>query len=103
MASREYNLHDGKVGSALTVRLTPKASRDAIAGIAEDGTVKIHLTVSPEGGADNRALVQLLARVLEIPEENIAIIAGEIGRDKIVSILGLDAVSLTNLVRAHLG
>ena len=103
MTSRNYNLHDGKVGSALTVRLTPKASRNAIAGIAEDGTVKIHVTASSEGGGDNKALVQLLVEVLDIPASNIAIIAGESGRDKIVSIVGLNAVTLTNLLRAHLG
>ncbi len=102
MTSRNYNLHDGKVGSALTIRLTPKASRNAISGIAEDGTVKIHVTASPDGGGDNKALIQLLAEILDIPTANIAIIAGESGRDKIVSIVGLDAVTLTKLVRAHL-
>ena len=102
MSSRKYNLHDGKVGSALTVRLTAKASRNAIAGIAEDGTVKIHVTASPADGQDNKALIQLLAEILDIPESDVAIIVGETGRDKIVSILGLDAVTLTKLVRAHL-
>ncbi len=102
MTSRKYNLHDGKVGSALSVRLTPKASRDAISGIAEDGTVKIHVTASPEDGQDNQALIQLLSGVLDIPTSNIAIIAGETGRDKIVSVLGLDAVTLTKLVRGYL-
>ncbi len=102
MTSRRYNLHDGKVGSALAVRLTPKASRNAISGIAEDGTVKVHVTASPENGQDNQALIQLLSGVLDIPTSNIAIIAGETGRDKIVSILGLDAVTLTRLVRGHL-
>ena len=102
MTSRKYNLHDGKVGSALSVRLTPKASRDAISGIAEDGTVKIHVTASPEDGQDNQALIQLLSGVLDISTSNIAIIAGETGRDKIVSVLGLDAVTLTKLVRGYL-
>ncbi len=103
MSSRNYNLHDGKVGSALTVRLTSKASRDAIAGIAEDGTVKIHVTASSADGQDNQAMIRLLAEALSIPEENVAIVVGETGRDKIVSILGLDAVTLTKLVRSHLG
>jgi len=103
MSSRKYDLHDGKVGSALTVRLTAKASHNAIAGIMEDGTIKIHVTASPDDGQDNQALVQLLAGVLDIPESAISIIAGEVGRDKLVSILGLNAVTLTGLVRAHLG
>jgi len=102
MASRKYKMHDGKVGSALTVRLTPKASRNAIAGIAEDGTVKIHVTAPPVNGQDNKAMIQLLTEVLGVPKRNVAVIAGETGRDKIVSVLGMDAATLTGLVRAHL-
>ena len=102
MTSRRYNLHDGQVGSALTIRLTPKASRNAISGIAEDGTVKIHVTAPPVDGQDNQALIELLAKILDIPNANMAIIAGETGRDKIVSVVGLDAVTLTNVVRGHL-
>ena len=59
MSSRKYDLHDGKVGSALAVKLTSKASRNAIAGIMEDGTIKIHVTAPPEDGQDNKALIQL--------------------------------------------
>ena len=103
MSSRKYDLHDGKIGSALAVRLTAKASHNAIAGILEDGTIKIHVTASPEDGQDNQAMIQLLTEVLSIPEADVAIIAGETGRDKIISVLGLDAVSLTKLIRSHLG
>ena len=102
MASRRYKLHDGKVGSALAVRLTPKASRSAIVGIMEDGTVKVHVTAPPIDGQDNAALTALLAEVLELPNENVAIVAGDNGRDKLLSVLGLDAVTLTTLLREHL-
>lgn len=102
MSSRKYKLHDGKVGSAVAVRLTSKASRDAIVGIMEDGTVKVHVTAAPTDGQDNDALMALLAGVLALPVENIAIVAGDSGRDKLLSVLGLDAVALTNSLRNHL-
>jgi uncharacterized protein len=102
MSSRKYKMHDGKVGSALAVRLTPKASRSGIMGIMEDGTVKVHVTVPSTDGQDNEALIAVLADVLELPAENFAIVAGDSGRDKLLSVLGLDAVSLTNILRAHL-
>jgi len=102
MASRKYKLHDGKVGSAISVRLTSKASRNAIAGIMENGTVKVHVTAAPANGDDNIALVKLLADVLSVPESNVAIVAGATGRDKILSVLGLDAITLTRLIREHL-
>mgnify|MGYP003971868461 CR=1 FL=1 len=99
MTSRKYKLHDGKVGSALAVRLTPKASRDAVVGIMEDGTVKVHVTAAPNGGQDNKALTALLANVLGVPQKNVDIVAG---RDKLLSVLGLDAVSLTKRLREYL-
>ena len=103
MTSREYNLHDGQSGAALAVRLTPKASRDAVAGIMDDGTIKVHVTAMPEGGEDNQAMTKLLAGVLDISEKDIAIVAGEVGRDKLVSILCLDAATVTQKIRGHLG
>jgi len=103
MSSRKFDMHDGKIGSALSVRLTPKASRNALAGIAEDGTIKVHVSAPPKDGKDNEAMIKLLAEVLSVPESNIAIVAGDTGRDKLVSVIGLDAVTLTRLVRAHLG
>lgn len=102
MASRKYNLHDGKVGSAISVRLTSKASRNAVAGIMENGTVKVHVTAAPTNGEDNEALIKLLADILSVPESKVEIVAGNTGRDKILSVLGLDAITLTRLIREHL-
>ncbi len=102
MSARKYNLHDGKIGSALAVRVIAKASRDALAGILEDGTIKVHVTASPENGQDNEALIKLLADALNVSESDVAIVAGETGRDKLVSVIGLTAVTLTTLIRASL-
>ena len=102
MSSRKYKLHDGKVGAALTVRLTPKASRNAVAGILEDGTIKIHVTASPVNGQDNQAMKKLLAEVLEVSEADVSIIAGETGRDKLISVLSLNAVAVTKQLRKYL-
>ena len=99
---RKYKLHDGKVGSALAVRLTPKASRDAIVGIQEDGTVKVHVTAPPTNGQDNAALEAILVERLGVPAENVELVAGESGRDKLLSVVGMDAVTLTNLIRSSL-
>jgi len=102
MASRKYKLHDGKVGSAISVRLTSKASRNAIAGIMENGTVKVHVTAASTNGEDNEALMKLLSDVLNVPKSKVAIVAGITGRDKILSVLGLDAITMTRLIRENL-
>ena len=103
MASRDYDLHDGKAGAALAVRLTFKASHNALVGILRDGTIRVHVTAPPKNGQDNKALIRLLSRVLNVPESNVDIVAGETGRDKLVSVMGLSAKALSKLIRSHLG
>ncbi|HNM36329.1 MAG TPA: DUF167 domain-containing protein, partial [Anaerolineales bacterium] len=74
--SREYVLHDGKRGSALAVRITPRASRNQIAGVLNDGTVKIQLSADAEDKNMNSDLLAFLAEVLGVPRTRVEIVAG---------------------------
>jgi uncharacterized protein (TIGR00251 family) len=94
MAGRKYHLHDGKKGAALAIRVTPRASRNEIVEVLSDGTVRIRLTAPPVEGKANEALVEFLSKVLDVPASKIEIVAGVTGRDKLVSILDLDAESV---------
>ncbi len=91
MSSRKFRLHNGKSGAAIAVRVTPRASRNEIVGILNDGTVKIRLTAAPVDGKANEALRKFLAEVLDVAKSRIDIVAGETGRDKLVSVLDMDA------------
>ena len=84
------------------MRVTPKASRNKILGILDDGTVKISLTAPLVDGQANEALVKFLAEVLDVPKSNIEVVAGATGRDKLVSIVGLDASAVNDLIMARL-
>jgi hypothetical protein len=102
MARKEYYLHDGKKGAALAIRVTPRARRNEIVEVLSDGTVKIRLTASPDEGESNLALVNFLSDVLNIPSSRIEIVAGTTGRDKLVSILDLDADTVHHTILSHL-
>lgn len=91
MAKRDYRFHDGKSGAALTIRVTPRARRNEIVEILSDLTVKIRLTAPPVEGKANKALIKYLSEVLDIPSSKIDIVAGDTGRDKIVSIIDADS------------
>jgi len=102
MTRRTHHLHGGQTGSALTIRVTPRAGRDRIAGVMEDGTVKIQLAAAPVDGAANDKLIALLAKSLDIPRSRIEIVAGAASRNKLVSVVGLDAATLHARVLAAL-
>jgi len=91
MKVRNYHLHDGQKGAALAIRVTPRASKNEIVDILSDGTVKIQLTAPPVEGQANEALVKFLSKVLDVPISSLEIVAGDTGRDKLVSIKDLDA------------
>ena len=102
MARKEFYLHDGKKGAALAIRVTPRARRNEIVEVLSDGTVKIRLTALPDEGQSNQALVDFLSDVLNVPAARIEIVAGTTGRDKLVSILDLDADTVHQTILSHL-
>ena len=102
MPRRKFRLHGGKIGSALAVRVTPRASQTKIVEVMSDGTVKIHLAAPPVDGEANERLVSFLAQVLNVPRARIEIVAGWSGRDKLVSVLDMDSETVQKRLVAHL-
>lgn len=100
--SRKYILHSGQRGSALAVRITPRASRNQIVGVLTDGTIKVHLASEPADEELNVDLVDYLAEVLGVPKSRVEIVAGESGRDKLVSVLDMDVETVHQRVLAHM-
>ncbi len=78
--SRKYDFHDGQRGSALAIRVTPRASRNQIVGLLNDGTVKVHLATDPAENRENAELLSFLADVLGVPRSRVEVVAGENGR-----------------------
>jgi len=103
MGSRPFHLHDGKKGAALAVRVTPRASKNEIVDILSDGTVKVHLTAPPIEGKANEALLKFLAKVLDVPIGQLEVVAGATGRDKLISVIDMDAVTLHKKILDNIG
>jgi len=100
--SRKYELHGGQRGSALGVRVTPRASQNQIVGVLNDNTVKVHLVCGPSDEEINAELLGYLAEVLGVPKSRVEIVAGENGRDKLVSVLDMDVETAHQRVLAHI-
>lgn len=100
--SRKYELHGGQRGSALGVRVTPRASRNQVVDVLDDGTIKVHLVCDPADEAINTELIAYMAEVLGVPKSRVEIVAGENGRDKLVSVLDMDVDTAQQRVLAHM-
>ncbi|MDI3339517.1 MAG: DUF167 domain-containing protein [Sphaerobacter sp.] len=86
--SADLSLRQTAEGTLLPVRVTPRAGRTAVDGIA-DGALRVRLAAPPVEGAANRALVELLADTLGLPKRGVEISAGERGRQKTVLLRGV--------------
>lgn len=99
---RNFHLHDGKKGSALTLRITPRSSRNQIVGVLNDGTIKVHIASTPDDDTANKELISYLSDVLGVPKSKLEIVAGETGRDKLVSVLDMDVETAHQRILAHM-
>jgi len=94
VGSRHYHLHDGKKGAALAVRVIPRSSKNEVAEILNDSTVKIRLTPSADSKKLNETLLEFLSEVFGVPAGRMEVVAGVDGLDKLVTILDLDAATV---------
>ena len=90
MTERKFNLSNGKSGAAITVRITPRSTRNEISEILDDGTIKVRLITGKVEEKTNQALIEFLAQVLEVRPSQLEIVAGLSGNDKLITITDLD-------------
>ena len=73
--------HLAEPGAEIAVRVTPKASRNRV--VAEEGGLRVYVTVVPEDGKANKAVIRLLAKALGVPKSSLVLIRGATARDKV--------------------
>lgn len=103
MSDRKFQLHDGKKGSALAVRVTPRATRNEIVELLDDGTIKVRLATPPSDNEANEVLIDFLAEILGVPRSRLDIVAGAAGRDKLISVTDMDVETVHQRILAHVG
>jgi uncharacterized protein (TIGR00251 family) len=77
----------------IRIRVIPRAGRTEVAGKRGDA-VLVRLAAAPVDGAANEALVAFVAGCLERPRRDVAIVAGERGRDKRVRVAGMPSAEI---------
>ena len=91
-------VHDSPTGVIIDVRVVPRASKTALAGIRQNA-VLIRVSAPPLDGAANDALIRFVAECLGVPVRAVRVVAGEKDRNKRLAVDGVNAPD----VRARLG
>jgi uncharacterized protein len=77
----------------LAVRVTPKAAKNRVTCDPETGEVRVYVTVVPEGGKANAAVIKLLAKEFGIAKTRFNLIRGQTSRDKVFAVLDYSSSS----------
>jgi len=72
---------DHPEGLLIDVRVQPKSSQNAVVGIHGEA-LKVKLNAPPVEGKANKALIQLMAKLLGCPKSAVEIISGQASRSK---------------------
>jgi uncharacterized protein (TIGR00251 family) len=91
-------LRETAAGVSFSVRVQPRASRTAIAGVMGDA-LKVAVAAPPVEGKANEALIRFFAELLEVPRSSIEMVSGGSSRNKVVRVAGVT----TERVRGRLG
>jgi uncharacterized protein (TIGR00251 family) len=77
----------------LRCQLQPKAASDEIAGLYGD-RLKVRITAPPVDGQANDHLLKWFSKLFKVPKGDIAIVQGELGRQKTVLIRSPEAAQI---------
>jgi len=70
----------------IDVKVTPKAAAGKV--VEKDGVFRVYVTVAPEEGKANKAVVKLLAKHFGVAPSMISILRGHSSRNKTIEIKG---------------
>jgi len=76
--------HEGE-RITFTIRVTPRASANAVGG-ERDGALLVRVSVPPVEGKANDAVVTVLAKALGLPKSSVRVERGGATRTKLISV-----------------
>lgn len=73
-------------GAKIAVRVTPKAAQNRVVEDTGAGIIRVYVTVVPERGKANAAVVKLLAVALGVAKSRLELVKGVTDRDKVFKV-----------------
>ena len=92
------SVQDSSSGVTFTVKVHPRAKKNAITGELGD-TLKLSLTAPPIDGKANEACIEFFARLLKVARSSVTIASGKSSRRKVIRVVGIS----TEEIRKSIG
>lgn len=92
-------IRDTPHGATFSVKVHPRARKNAIAGEVGDA-LKLALTAPPVEGKANEACIRFFSEFFEVPRSSVTIAAGETSRQKVIRVSGISAAKIAERLQA---
>ena len=83
-----FSLIQSKSGVLLAIRVKPRAKTNSITGVRQE-KVLISVSAAPTENAANAAVVDVLAKLLNVAPSNLVVARGHKSREKMIGVSGL--------------
>jgi len=93
-------LNESATGVTFSVRVQPRARRNAIVGELGDA-LKLAVTAPPVDGQANRACIEFFREALNLPRSSLTIASGQTSRNKVIRVSGITAAELLKRLQAR--
>ena len=94
-------LKESATGVSFTVKVHPRARKDAITGTVGDA-LKLSLTTPPVDGKANQAVIEFFADLFAIGRSSVTIASGETSRTKVIRVSGIGAEQVRQRLQSGL-
>src|SRR5689334_24359239 len=94
-------IHESAKGMTFSIKVHPRARKNAITGVVGDA-LKLALTAPPVEGRANHAVIEFFADLFAIPRSSVTIASGETSRNKVIRISGLTMPAVRERLAAAL-
>lgn len=95
-------LRESPQGVVLALRVVPRSSVNAVAGIQGDA-LKVRITAPPVDAAANTELIRFLAELLGVPRGTVQLLRGGASRHKQVLVAGQAAARVIERLKPFIG
>lgn len=102
MIYKSSQFHNGRRGSALTIKIISGSNVNKLTEISEDGTLILNLKSDKKTGDFNLTMIDFLEMMLAVSRGQIEVIAGQDGTEKLVAILDIDPDELQKRIMDYL-
>lgn len=91
----------GERGVYIDIQAQPRARRPGVGGV-HGQRLKLAVAEPPDDGKANRAIVDALAELLNVPSRSISLVAGKTSRSKRLFVEGISSGQARELIDAAL-